>query len=232
MSASSSQFVGTPSLAERLNNPSEVYKKLAKSIGANLRVAMPGIIASFNPLKQTCEIDLVIYDRIAPNLPNTLANYSSSTGDIKIPTLVDVPIVIPRGGGAALTFPIQQGDECLVIFADMCYNEWFDAGGINNVQQVLRRHDLSDSFAILGPWSQPRKLLDYSSTAAQLRTEDGLTSVGIDADGPTLTGPAVVLDGLLALQSQLPVTSASPATISLPVTINGMVYYLKLSTTP
>lgn len=233
--ADQQQFVGTPTLSERLKNPSEVYKVLAKNISSNLRVAMPGVIASFDANKQTVEVDLVIYDRIAVNLPQALANYSPTTGDIKIPTLIDVPIVLPRGGsgavGAALTFPIQPGDECLVIVADMCYNEWFDAGGINNVQQVLRRHDLSDAFAILGPWSQPRALLNYSTTSTQLRTEDGATYLDLDASGPTLSGPTVTLDGLLALTGAGVPSVAFPS-ISLPVTLNGVTYYLKLSSTP
>ena len=217
-------FVGSATLSERLKNPTETYKQLAKSIAASMRVCMPGVVVSFDPLKQTCEIDLAVYDRIAPNLPQTLANYSPTTGDIKIPTLVDVPVVVPRGGGVSLTFPITAGDECLVVFADMCYNEWFDAGGIDNVQQVLRRHDLSDAIAIMGVWSQPRTLAAYSSTTAQLRTDDGSVSVGVDETGISLDGP-LKLTGVS-------VPSVSSPSISLPVTVNGVSYYLKLSSTP
>lgn len=228
---SNTSFRGSPSIAERSLPSALVYKAIAKSISANMRVAMPGVIFSFDPIKQTCEIDIAVYDRIATNLPSSLANYNPSTGDIKIPTLIDVPIVLPRGGNGVLTFPIQQGDECLIIIADMCYNEWFDAGGIGNVQQVLRRHDLSDAFAILGPWSQPRALVNYSTTEAQLRTLDGSVYVGINAAGVTLSGPTITLDGLLAL-SGASVPSVSAPSISLPVTVNGVAYYLKLSATP
>lgn len=209
------QFVGTATEAERLVNQSAAFKAIALAVNAGLRVAMPGVVASFNAEKQTVEVDVAIYDKIKLN---------GVVQDRKIPTLLDCPIVIPKGGGFALTFPIQAGDECLIIFADMCINEWFDAGGINNVQQQIRRHDLADGFAILAPSSQPKVLSSYSTSDVQLRTEDGNTFIGINPGN-------IVLDGLLNLTG-VSVPSISSPSISLPVKLNGVTYYLKLSSTP
>lgn len=217
-------FIGTPTEAQRLADDNLTFRAIVKAVESGLRVAMPGIIASFDPDKQTVTVDLAVYDRILTGLPNTIPNYNPATGDVKIPTLLDVPIVIPRGGGSALTFPVNAGDECLVIFSDFCFNTWYDSGGINNSQQRLRRHDLSDGFAILGPYSQPNVLPNYSTDQTQLRTEDGTVFVGIDESG-------ITLEGLLHL-SGTPVTSISGATNSLLVKIAGVSYYLKLSTTP
>lgn len=218
-------FISTPSEAQRIGENNLTFKAIQKAIASGLRVAMPGIIETFDSAKQTATVDLAVYDRIKAGLPNTIANYNPVTGDAKIPTLLDVPIVLPRGGGSALTFPIKAGDECLVVFADLCINTWFDNGGTNNAQQRLRRHDLSDGFAILGPWSQPRVLSDFSTTSTQLRTEDGTVFVGIDGTG-------VSLQGLLHLSNSGMVPSVSSPNTSLPIKINGVLYYLKLSTTP
>lgn len=217
-------FIGTPSEAQRLADDNLTFRAIAKAVESGLRVAMPGIIASFDSVKQTVTVDLAVYDRILTGLPSTIPNYNPATGDIKIPTLLDVPIVVPRAGGAALTFPVQAGDECLVIFTDFCINTWYDSGGTNNAQQRLRRHDLSDGFAILGPWSQPRKLANYSTDQTQLRTDDGTVFVGIDTTG-------VTLEGLLKL-SGTAIPSSTPSNHSLLVEIAGVPYYLKLSTTP
>ena len=216
-------FLGTPSEAQRLADDNLTFRAIAKAVESGLRVAMPGIIGSFDSDKQTVTVDIAVYDRILTGLPS-IPNYNPATGDIKIPTLLDVPIVIPRAGGAALTFPVQAGDECLVIFTDFCINTWYNSGGINNAQERLRRHDLSDGFAILGPWSQPRVLSDYSTTQAQLRTDDGTVFVGIDTTGLTLKG-------LLKL-SGAPIASGTLPDHSLLVEIAGVPYYLKLSTTP
>lgn len=77
-----------------------------------------------------------------------------------------------RGGGCTLTFPIAEGDECLVIFASRCIDAWWTAGGVQ-VQSEFRMHDLSDGFAIVGPFSQATKISGWSTSAVQLRSNDG-----------------------------------------------------------
>lgn len=235
MSTTPTNFVGTATEAQRVIETSSQFRAMALAITSGLRVAMPGVIASFDSTKQTCTVDVAVQDRIKLN---------GVVSDKKIPTLLDVPIVIPRGGGFSLTLPCKPGDECLVVFADMCIDSWYDAGGINNVINRLRRHDFSDAFAILGPYSQPRTLADYSTTGAALRSDDGLVSVGIEASGVTVTAPAIELDGpttvdgpltiegLLKIIGGATVPSVSPATLSYPITINGVTVYLKLSTSP
>jgi hypothetical protein len=86
---------------------------------------------------------------------------------------VDVPVIFPRGGGCTLTFPVKAGDECLLIFADRCIDFWWQNGGVQKPVD-LRMHDLSDAFAIVGPQSQAHKISGISTSAAQLRTDDGL----------------------------------------------------------
>lgn len=220
-------FVGTPTLSQRLDSSSDSYKAIAKAVGAKLRVAMPGIIQSFDSATQTAVIDLAIYDRIQPYLPSSIPTYNSTTGDLKIPTLLDIPVIIPRGSGFALTVPVSAGDECLVIFADMCINEWFDAGGFNNVQQVLRRHDLSDGFAILAPTSKPKVLSDYSTDAIELRNEAGDSKVSVQADKVDISSTEIDLDGLVNFTGTVTPSIGDP-TFSLPITINGVSYKMML----
>lgn len=228
-------FVGTPSLQQRLDNSPDPFKAVYKSVMSRLRVAMPGIINSFDSIKQTVNVDIAVYDRIQPYLPSSIPTYSPQTGDIKIPTLLDVPLCIPRGGNFAVTVPVAQGDECLVVFADMCINQWFDNGGYTNVQQVLRRHDLSDAFAILAPTSQPKKLMAYQSSAMEMRTVAGDVKISVQNDtvqieAPnkiTIAGNEIDLDGLVNLSGTVSPSVGNP-TLSLPIQINGVTYKLML----
>lgn len=162
-------FVGTPNQSERYKNDVLVYKQLSKAIYGGLRVAMPGIVQSFDPDTQTVTVDIAVKDKIINN---------GVIEDIQIPTLLDVPLVMPIAGNFILTMPVQPGDECLVIFADMCINSWWQNGTIQN-QETIRRHDLSDGFAILGTWSQPNKISNYSTDSAQLRSLTGNTIVEV-----------------------------------------------------
>jgi hypothetical protein len=83
--------------------------------------------------------------------------------------------------------PVKNGDECLVIFADMCIDAWWSNGGIQN-QIERRRHDLSDAICIPGIWSQKKKISGYSTTSAQLRTEDGSQKIDISPSNITISG--------------------------------------------
>lgn len=160
-------------LQQRVNASAEQWAALAWQLVCDLRVAVPCIVKSFDPAKQTITAQPVIRENILQDLVVT---------PVDLPLLVDIPVCFPRAGIYALTFPIQPGDECLVIFADMCYNAWWQNGGEKNLQETKRRHDLSDGIAIFGIWSQPRVLQNYSEDTAQLRNENGGTFIEIDGD--------------------------------------------------
>ncbi|MGO4678219.1 hypothetical protein AB4Z40_35770, partial [Bosea sp. 2YAB26] len=58
-----------------------------------------------------------------------------------------------------------------------------------------RRHDLSDGFAIIGVWSQPRALSDYSTSAAQLRTDDGSARITLRPNAIDFDASIVRING-------------------------------------
>lgn len=174
-------------ISERIGDPGEFYRLMLEGFGSNLRVAAPGIIDAFDATTQTATVQIAIRERIA--------NDDLTSRWTEIPLLLDVPIVIPRAGGFAMTLPVKKGDECLVVFGDMCIDAWYECGGVQN-QIEKRRHDLSDAFAILGPWSQPRKLPNYATDAAQLRTDDGSAYVSIKPSGIDIVAPAVRINGI------------------------------------
>ena len=89
--------------------------------------------------------------------------------------------------------PIAEGDECLVIFNDYCIDAWWQNGGTGNVQLTKRRHDLSDGFAIFGPFSQPLALSNYNTTNAELRTLDGTVKITVGESGVIITSGSVNL---------------------------------------
>ena len=167
-------------------NEEEFYRILMDTLSNNLRVAIPGIVQSFDPEAQTVTVQPAIRERIR--------NPDLTFSHVALPLLVDVPIVVPRAGGFSLTLPVAKGDECLVMFGDMCIDSFWENGGIQN-QPDKRRHDLSDGIAILGIWSQPRVLSGYSTTAAQLRTDDGSTYVSVTPGEIDLVATTVKVNG-------------------------------------
>ena len=131
-----------------------------------------------------------------------------TSADTAIPMLLDCPVMMPRGGGYALTFPVAAGDECLVIFADSCIDAWWQSGGIQN-QLEKRRHDLSDGIVVPGLWSLPRGI--FPGEGIRITAEAGGASVAVTGDkvemttggmtlaltaaGLALTGGSMTIDG-------------------------------------
>lgn len=131
---------------------------------ASLWTALPGIIQSFNAQEMTCEVQ--------PAIQGKVRNEDGSIALVNLPLLLDCPVIFPRGGGCSLTFPIRQGDECLVIFSARAIDLWWQSGGVQPPVEV-RMHDLSDGFVLPGPYSQPQVLPSVSTSAVQLRSDDG-----------------------------------------------------------
>lgn len=149
-------------ITERLHSEEEQQRAAAFNNAAQLRVAIPAIIESFDAGKQTVSVQPAITENIQVGEEAAKAT--------KLPILTDIPICFPRAGGYSITLPIKKGDECLLVFADMCIDGWWQSGGVQD-QMETRRHDLSDAFAIIGTTSQPQKVNAYSSENLQIRTD-------------------------------------------------------------
>jgi phage baseplate assembly protein gpV len=124
-------------------------------------------------------------------------------------------VVFPSAGGYALTFPVKQGDECLLIFCERSYDNWYENGDVQP-PSARRFHALSDAVAIVGLHSKNTAVESYADDAVQLRNSDATAGISIDdaqditietatgsvtcaADGGTITlrAPQVIVQGQL-----------------------------------
>ena len=158
----------------------EVLASERQTINEQLRVALPGIIQSFDLGAVTAVVQPAIRYIERDNDGNKVTQ--------DYPLLVDVPVVFPRGGGCTLTFPVKEGDECLVIFADRCIDFWWQSGGIQ--EPVDGRLHLSDAFCIVGPQSQAKKIGGISTSAVELRSDDGETKLSLNPASGAINGTA------------------------------------------
>lgn len=164
------------SLNSQVAGEQETLNQLKKQVSSMLRVALPGTVESFDAETVTATIQLGIL--------------GLSDGESKaLSVLNDVPVMFPRGGGCSLTFPVNKGDECLVIFADRCIDFWWQSGGIQEPVDE-RMHDLSDAFCIVGPQSQAKKISGISTSAVELRSDDGETKLSLNPASGAINGTA------------------------------------------
>lgn len=169
------------------------------AMAAQMWTALPGIVVSFNPAKCTAVIQ--------PAIGGVQSGPDGTLQPTTLPMITDVPVVFQRGGGALLTFPVQAGDEALLIFSSRPIDAWFQSGGVQRPASA-RMHDLADAFALVGPLAAPSVPGGISATSTQLRSYDGSTVVDLNANtqavsitapgGLTINAPVVTLNAALA----------------------------------
>lgn len=176
-----------------------------------IRVSVPGVIKSFDPDSVTCDVEISVFGLQPEPVAGGNAVDRLDSDNVIYPLILDAPVIFPRGGGVTLTFPIQSGDECLVIFSDRCIDFWWQNGKVQNGSRG-RMHDYSDAFVIPGPQSQAKKITGISTSAAQLRTDDGSAFVEVAAGGDitatttgsmTINAPVITLNGDVTINGNL-----------------------------
>lgn len=188
-------------------------------IQSSLWTALPAIVDSVNLTNQTITAQ--------PAINASITNESGEVEIVNLPLLVDVPIVFPKAGGFALTFPIASGDEVLIIFSSRCIDGWWQSGGIQNSPE-FRMHDLSDGFAIFAPTSQPKRLNNINASSVELRDYNRSNYINISNSGAitinassniTLNAPLITINGDINYAGSFNQTSGSM--ISLGKKIDG-----------
>ena len=99
---------------------------LKRDILSSLHCALPGTVVSFDAEAQMAVIQPAV-----------------SRNGVQMPQLRDVPVFMP------VAFEVNEGDACLVIFADCNIDNWFETGEAE-VPGSDRMHSLSDGFAFVG----------------------------------------------------------------------------------
>ena len=189
------------------NRNADLISVLKSAVDAGtkaLRCAVPAIVQSWDANAQTITAKPAIKE---------ILNLQGVESETEIPLLVDVPVVMPRAGGFGLLMVPKQGDECLIVFSDMCIDAWWQSGGIQS-QAERRRHDLSDGFAIMGVWSQPNKPQAFPTEGISLQNADGSVAITIDGSGCHFKGVDVGIKDLYSNDYGVAVGQPTTATES------------------
>ena len=123
-------------------NRHEELQALKRDILSSLHCALPGRVVSFDAESQTAVIQPAVKHRPMSSRAER-SDVEGSPSSVSLPLLHDVPVFMP------VSFEINPGDACLVIFADCDIDNWFESGEAE-VPASGRMHSLSDGFAFVG----------------------------------------------------------------------------------
>lgn len=195
-----------PSIRDTLGNDSQLYEDIIKKVGFNLRCCVPGIIQSYNSIHNTATIQ--------PAIREEIVNEDNTVQYMNLPLLINVPILFQSCGLGSIKFLLKQGDECLVFFSDLSYDNFWKSGNVQNPIEV-RRHDLSDGLAIPCVISQPNT---KSFTGSGIEIEYGNSKIKLEQSGITFSDPngSITLNQLIRLLSHVHTAPAMGGKTSTP----------------
>ena len=127
-------------------NRYEELQALKQNILSSLHCALPGTVVSYDAETQTAVIQPAVKRRAEQRdgFARSVSGRNYRTvPDVPLPLLRDVPVFMP------VSFEVNPGDVCLVIFADCDIDAWFETGEAE-VPASDRMHSLSDGFAFVG----------------------------------------------------------------------------------
>ena len=179
-------------LAQSPNEVKTIIKGWMDSRVSKIHTAMPGRVVSYDPSTNRASVQ-----------PN--GDYKSEDGrNIQYPIIHNVPIQFPmgQGGTAGITFPINAGDGCLLVFSETQNDDFL--GGNKGDSEDSRRHSLNDAIAIPGVYagaapsnvSHPGDVCVFIG-GTMLRISEG----SVEITGATLTVSGDVIGGGISLDN-------------------------------
>lgn len=142
-----------------------------------LHTHIPGIIESFDKEKQTASVQPAI-----KRVFKTTDGVIETLEPIDLPKLINVPVIFSRGGGFSMTFPVKQGNECLIEFCERSIDIWHKDGGIQE-PGAKRFHSLSDAVCHVGLSSLVNKIPNFKDNGVEIKNDEDKVSIFLDEDG-------------------------------------------------
>jgi hypothetical protein len=142
------------------------------------RVALPGSIQSYDAGTQKATVQPLLFD--------AWVDEDGERRSAALPPVTNVPVVFPGAGGFRLTFPVNPGDNCLLIFSDRSLDAWLSQGGLVDPLDP-RMHDKTDGIALVGLRDFGHPLTGARGDAMTLG-KDGGTQIHVESGHVRLGG--------------------------------------------
>jgi hypothetical protein len=178
----------------------------------NINCHHVGIIQSFDSEKQTVTAIIAYKKTIFEPDPKS-GSYQPKL--INYPILLDLPAVFLGNKNMGVTFPINQGDECLILFNDRDIDNWFKSGQSGPVS-TPRLHSFADGFALVGVKSMNNVISSFDNNRVLLF--NGSVGVGVSSSLVKVFNATDTLGSLLQqILTQLQTLANTPAVPSVPL---------------
>ena len=136
-----------------LSAPEEYLGEILRGYALSIWTALPCRVVAYDKTTQRVQVQPVPEDV-----------------DGELPVLAGVPVMFPRGSGAAMVWPIKKGDTGLLVFCSRSIARWL-AEGAEGDPLTEQHHHIGDAVFMAGlDW---RALADVQDNVLELREPDG-----------------------------------------------------------
>lgn len=179
--------VATPGLKELLDEQK-------RNIFLTLNCHAVGVIQEFFPEDQTATVKMAY--------TKTFMTQNSIGGELvpvqqEYPPLVSVPVIFLGGGTISQTFPVKQGDECLLMFNDRDFNTWFE-GTTGKSPASSRLHSFADAVALVGVRSLAHSIENFDEDRWLVKDTNGGGELGLGGSKIRIANQITTLNTQLA----------------------------------
>lgn len=161
----------------------EAVKNTVKKELTGIHTAVPGRIISYNS-----DTGLAT---VLPIMKYRLPNGTS----IDYPKVTDVPVLFPRTKTASIAVPVNQGDGCLLIFAENTTDYWL----YGQETATSLPFDLSNAICIPGLYSSANAAMKQACEEQAIVIDNGGVKAIVKQDAIKLVAPEVTIDGNLVV---------------------------------
>lgn len=158
----------------------QILEGITRKTGFELNCMRVGIVQTFYPDDLTVDVQIVNKKTLELNKDGTQ-------------NVTDYPIIRAKicYCNPFITYPLQQGDECVLLFSDREIESWFINGDINP-EGYPRMHALTDAIALFGLRSLPQ-MISIATDCMQLFY--GNSVMGIRNEGIAINAAEVSIYG-------------------------------------
>ena len=180
----------------------------------DINTSYPGHIYNFDPVTQTCEVQLAI--------ENLFVGYSNAYYLHPKQRLQGVPLQFIQGGGWSLTHPVPDGTPCYVHFSQRGIDHWLaenksEAGLIDGLPAPAFSQQFSHNAAVctIGNQPIPKAIGAFAGDVTELRNADRSQRITMHGNGQIdiITGAAKIV---ITKDSKIEVEVTSQATVKAP----------------
>lgn len=128
---------------------------------AQMYSALPATVVGYDATTQRVLCQPVMYE-------------AYTSGESQEHSYIQCPLIQTGSGGGVLTFPVNVGDEVLLVMSSRNFDTWWSTSKAPSLSSTVRFNDYSDAIAILGLKSKNNSVnASTENVELQFRDADG-----------------------------------------------------------